>query len=130
MELKTLVRGLQHIGIPTKSLPESERFYEQLGFTVIYRGKHGPYLEPVSFLEQGGLILEVYQTADATGLDGAIAHLALDTADIEAAWDEAKRLKLPFVSEKIEFLPFWENGVRYFIIKGPNKENIEFNQRL
>ena len=130
MELKTLVRGLQHLGIPTKNLPESEQFYEQLGFTVIYRGRHGPYLEPVSFLEKGGLVLEVYETADAAGRDGAIAHLALDTADIEDAWNEAKRLGLSFVSPKIEFLPFWESGVRYFIVEGPNKEKIEFNQRL
>ena len=33
-------------------------------------------------------------------------------------------------SDEIVFLPFWENGVRYFLIEGPNKEPIEFLQKL
>ena len=30
----------------------------------------------------------------------------------------------------IEELPFWENGVKFFMIKGPNEERIEFCQKL
>lgn len=28
----------------------------------------------------------------------------------------------------VSFLPFFENGVRFFTIIGPNSEKIEFNQ--
>ena len=28
------------------------------------------------------------------------------------------------------FLPFWENGVKFFTIEGPNKEKVEFSQYL
>lgn len=31
---------------------------------------------------------------------------------------------------EIQFLPFWENGVRFFTIVGSNKEKIEFSQYL
>lgn len=130
MELSELVLGLQHIGIPTKDLRASETFYETLGFTVVFRGKHGPYLEPVSFLERGGLMLECYQTKGAVGADGAVDHIALDVTDIEVAYEESKEQGFHMLTEKIEFLPFFENGVRYFIIEGPNKERIELNQKL
>ena len=32
--------------------------------------------------------------------------------------------------DTIHFLPFWDNGVRFFTIEGPNKEKIEFSQYL
>ena len=32
--------------------------------------------------------------------------------------------------DEIHFLPFWENGVKFFTIEGPNKEKVEFSQYL
>ena len=32
--------------------------------------------------------------------------------------------------DTIHFLPFWENGVKFFTIEGPNKEKVEFSQYL
>ena len=34
------------------------------------------------------------------------------------------------MQDEIHFLPFWDNGVRFFTIKGPNEEKIEFSQFL
>lgn len=34
------------------------------------------------------------------------------------------------LQDEIHFLPFWDNGVRFFTIKGPNEEKIEFSQFL
>lgn len=34
------------------------------------------------------------------------------------------------VTNGIEELPFWENGVTFFRIKGSNQEEIEFCQKL
>ena len=31
---------------------------------------------------------------------------------------------------EIHFLPFWDNGVHFFTIEGPNKEKVEFSQYL
>ena len=33
-------------------------------------------------------------------------------------------------NDVVHFLPFWENGVKFFTIEGPNKEKIEFSQYL
>ena len=30
----------------------------------------------------------------------------------------------------VHFLPFWENGVKFFTIEEPNKEKVEFSQYL
>ena len=30
----------------------------------------------------------------------------------------------------VHFLHFWENGVKFFTIEGPNKEKVEFSQYL
>lgn len=30
----------------------------------------------------------------------------------------------------VHFLPFWENGVKFFTIEGQNKEKVEFSQYL
>ena len=34
------------------------------------------------------------------------------------------------ITDGIEQLPFWDNGVKFFMIKGPNEERIEFCQKL
>ena len=50
--------------------------------------------------------------------------------DAEAAYALAKEQGYTVVSDGVEFLPFWENGVKFFILEGPNKERLEFNQYL
>ena len=62
----------------------------------------------------------------AVGHPGAIDHIALNTTDIEATYALAKKLNLHMLNEGIRFLPFWENGIRFFTIEGPNAEKIEF----
>lgn len=33
-------------------------------------------------------------------------------------------------NDLVHFLPFWENGVKFFTIEEPNKEKVEFSQYL
>ena len=33
-------------------------------------------------------------------------------------------------NDTIHFLPFWDNGVQFFTIEGPNKEKVEFSQYM
>lgn len=33
-------------------------------------------------------------------------------------------------NDEVHFLPFWENGVKFFTIEGSNKEKVEFSQYL
>jgi lactoylglutathione lyase len=34
------------------------------------------------------------------------------------------------LDQQVNGLPFWENGVKFFTIEGPNKEKIEFCEKL
>ena len=37
---------------------------------------------------------------------------------------------LNITNDTVYFLPFWENGEKFFTIEGPNKEKVEFSQYL
>ena len=67
---------------------------------------------------------------NAVGKPGAIDHIALDTTDIEAAFAAAKEAGLTMLDDEIHGLPFWANGVKFFTVKGPNGEKVEFCQKL
>lgn len=131
MEWNQLINGLQHIGIPTDDLGKTIGFYESIGFSCVHRTRNEAADEDVAFLRLGSLTIETYIAAHTPRAPGAINHIALDVDDIEAAWALAREtgLALP-EGEEIHFLPFWENGVRYFTLLGPNNEAIEFNQKL
>ena len=77
---------------------------------------------------------------------GAIDHIAIDVKNIEALFKEVKAVaeteQEKAASEKqaaplfrmldtqVNGLPFWEKGVKFFTIEGPDKEKIEFCERL
>lgn len=58
-DVKELVRGLQHIGIPTKEFDATIAFYGSLGFAVIHenRSEGGR----VAFLRLNDLVIETYE---------------------------------------------------------------------
>jgi len=49
--------------------------------------------------------------------------------DIDAVFSKIKELGYEMLDDNIRFLPFWEYGVRFFTIIGPNKEKIEFCEK-
>lgn len=122
------VNGIQHIGIPTSDIEKTIVFYEKLGFVTEHRNQVPSNGTQVAFLRMKNLVIETYAEG-GNGLDGAINHLALDCTDIDKAYQWALEQGFTLLSQGIEKLPFWENGVAFFIIEGPNKERIEFCQR-
>ena len=123
-EFQKLCKGLQHVGIPTADLQKS------LGFEKAYLAGSVEDGRAVAFYRLGDLTLEIYGNGPAAGVSGAIDHIALDVSDIEAAYALVQGLGYPVVSQGIESMNVWENGVRYFTILGPNQERVEFNQYL
>lgn len=130
MKLGTFAAGLQHIGLPTNDMDKTIAFYEGLGFENVYETVNEAAKERVAFLRLGNLTVEAYENGQAAMESGAIDHMALDVRDIDACYAEAEKQGYEIVSRGIEELPFWEKGVRFFIILGPNRERIEFNQML
>ena len=126
MSFSRIATGLQHIGVPTNDIENTIRFYTALGFTVAHRADNNGEL--VAFLKLGDLMIETYQNGKAVGAAGAVDHIAINVTDVEEARRIADAMKLEVIEEGQ--LAFWENGVRYFTILGPNREKLEFNQYL
>ena len=130
MRMTDYATGLQHIGVPTRDMMESLIFYTELGFDVVHTTQDPATGGVVNFLKLGNLMVEVYESDDAHMCHGAIEHFAIDVNDIEGAYDFVCSRGINTLNDEIHFLPYWENGVKYFTIEGPNKEKVEFAQRL
>ena len=128
MSLKEQINGLQHIGVPTKNMEETIAFYEKLGFETAFETVNDG--DRVVFLKFASLVIETYESKDAAMKPGAIDHIALDVKDIEKTYELINQEGLNTTKDTIHFLPFWENGVKFFTIEGPNKEKVEFSQYL
>lgn len=123
------MRGIQHIGVPTTKMEDSLRFYEELGFTTAFALDDGE-TTCVHFLKLGNLIIELYPKPVASVGSSVIDHVALNCSDIEKAYQNAIEAGFDMVSGGIEYLPFWDNGVKFFTVQGPNGEKIEFCQYI
>lgn len=142
MEIKAFTTGVQHIGIPTNDIKKTIEFFQLLGFEVAYRTINGP--EEVAFLQLHNLMIETYQNHQAKMEYGAIDHIAIDVKNIENLFKEVKALAdkeqekaqgqeaplFHMLDTQVNGLPFWEKGVKFFTIEGPNKEKIEFCEKL
>lgn len=120
--------GMQHIGIPTDDMEKTCAFYTELGFEKAFETViHGS--QKVVFLRFQDITLECYE-GEPVKKAGAVDHIAVNCRDVEAAYALAVEKGYPIVSDGIEQLPFWENGVRFFTMERPNREKIELNQYL
>lgn len=134
----SIIGGWSHLGIPVTDLEKSKKFYEDLGFIQVMNTeiKKEEGTIKVAFMELGDFQIELYRLFgkdyEEMNLrkDGRIDHIALDVADIEKAFQELKEANFDIIDTEPNYLPFWDNGVRYFTIKGLDGEKIEFNQIL
>lgn len=130
MKPKDFILGLQHIGLPTNDMDATVSFYEGLGFETVYRTVNEKANEAVVFLKLGDVTIEAYENKKAALQTGAIDHIALHVEHVEKLHEMMCKEKYTIVSDGVEFLPFWKNGVKFFIVEGPNRERVEFNQYL
>lgn len=128
MSLQEQINGLQHIGVPARNMEETITFYEKLGFETAFETVNDG--NRVVFLKFASLVIETYESKDTAMKSGAIDHIALDVKDIEKTYELINQEGLNTTKDTIHFLPFWENGVKFFTIEGPNKEKVEFSQYL
>lgn len=127
MAVTDFVTGYQHVGIPTNDMEKTIAFYTTLGFQIKYETENNGR---VVFFSYGDVLIETYEkNGQASGFRGAVDHFALAVNDIEKIEEEVKKTGYPIV-EGPETLPFWENGVRYICVQGPNTEIIEFIQKF
>ena len=130
MDLKNYSTGIQHIGIPTNDIEKTIAFYKELGFETALQTINKEADEKVAFLKLKTLVIETYENKAAKLESGAIDHVAVNVNNIEEVYQYISEKKMNTTNDTIHFLPFWENGVRFFTIEGPNMEKIEFSQYL
>ena len=130
MNLQTYTTGIQHIGIPTNDIEKTIEFYKKLGFETALQTINEEAGEKVAFLKLKNLVIETYENKQAKLANGAIDHVAINVKDIEEVYHYIEENQMNTTNDEIHFLPFWENGVRFFTIEGPNKEKVEFSQYL
>lgn len=122
------ITGLQHIGVPTTDIEKTIEFYTTFGFSIDWRSMKAED-DYVCFLKNGSCVIEAYHVEKSAMANGAVDHIAMNVTDLDAMLAYAKEKGYEPI-EGPNFLPFYENGVRYFIILGPNHEKLEFNQKL
>jgi len=132
------IHKIQHIGIPAHNLEISIPFYERLGFENVmespfeFDGGYGACV----MMKNHEVIIELYQMPDKQLAEikqrenGHVDHFAIDVSDVDAAFDTLKKAGFEILESTPTFLPFWKNGTRFFNVKGPSGETIEFNQIL
>lgn len=128
MNISNYATGLQHIGIPTNDIEKTKEFFMGIGFEEVLHTVNELAGEKVSFLRLGNLTIETYENHQALMENGAVDHICINVKDIESVFQVIKRGNYEMLDQEINFLPFWENGVRFFTILGPNHEKIEFAQ--
>ena len=125
------VRKIEHTGIMVRQLEPSIRFYEDvIGMKLKDTLVHTNGVIRLAFLAFPGAdeseleLVEGY--SDRLPEEGRVHHLAFLVDDAEA---ELKRVKalghVELIDQELVTLP---NGSRYFFLKGPDGEWLEFFQ--
>ena len=130
INIKNQITGIQHIGIPTNDIDKTITFYQGLGFEIALTTVNKAANERVAFMKMNNLIIETYENQRAVMRAGAIDHIAMDVTDINHVYNEVKAAGYNIVHDSVQFLPFWEYGIKFFTIVGPNEEMLEFSERL
>lgn len=136
-QLATMIKKLQHVGIPVSNIAVSEAFYSRLGFknvmqsTFVIEGETGTCV----MMKNNDVIIELYQMPDpflheiTTRNHGHIDHIAFDVEDIDKTFSLLKEASFHVLEDQPVLLSsFWNHGCKYFNILGPDGEKLEFNQ--
>lgn len=110
--------NVHHIGIETKDIEKSRRFYEQLGFQM--KDRMVLMGEELLFLTLGDFTLELI--AQETEKEAGNTHLCLEVTDLK------EHAEIVENSTTIEGPYLLENGWNTLFIKGPSGEIVELVQ--
>ncbi|MCD6355939.1 MAG: VOC family protein [Anaerolineaceae bacterium] len=139
MLLQGNVDGFQHLAFFVTDIERSKKFYKEFGFVEKLVDEIPLDPEPVklAFIDLNGFTLELVELPGemrnqvAAREDGHIDHVALNVKDIDKAYAELTAAGFKVLEEDAPvFLPLWENGTKYFTIRGPDGEKIEISQIL
>ena len=134
---KSVLKGWSHLGIPVTDINTSNSFYKDLGFVEVMNAevKREDGVIKASFMDLNGFHIELYQLFGKelkeikTREDGHIDHIALDVLDVDKAFNAMQEANYDVEEKFPSFIDFGDFDVRFFNVKGPDNEKIEFNQK-
>lgn len=121
-----MISGLHHIAILASRRAETLAFYGALGFEVKESHPRPERQDEIVFMEQSGVVLEVFITAgrpprpswpEAYGL----RHVAFRVTDVPAA--RAELIRRGYAPEPLRFDPL--NGAEMFFVTDPDGLPVE-----
>ena len=128
LTLDNNICGLGHMGLPTLDMDATIKFYRFWGFKIIHSKINAG--NKVNFIQKGNCIIETYEDKDAVKAWGAIQHMALNVQSADDAFPFVKEIceknGYKMIDHHVMTLPFWDKGIKYFNIEGPNHEVLEF----
>lgn len=127
--------SFSYLRMPVADLRVSTAFYEEFGFDFLFylQEEIDGALRDTACLSLGGWIIKLYQREgwgpDSTR-DSHHDHMALDVRCIGQAFASARALNLQLLHPEPQFLPFWQYGVRFFTLRGPDGQKVELSEML
>ena len=134
---KENLSGWNHLGVPVSDIERSKNFYQQFGFIEVMYAEIPENGEAIkaSMIKKEDFIIELYRLVGEklaeirSRKDGHIDHIALNVVDVEKAYAELQAAGMDIIEESPVFLgSFWDKGCKYFNVRGPDGEKLEFNQ--
>ena len=127
--------ALAHIGVYVSNLKESQGFYENiLCFHKVWENTNASPEGDVKvvFVEKEGLIIELIKLPILEERrDGVIDHFAIAVKEIDQVIEELKNKSVEFEDGSYCIAPHvFEQGSKWIMLRGPNGERIELNERL
>ncbi len=127
------IKGLHHIGIPTRDMEATVKFYTNLGAEIYFDKIDQEDGQPVRVVifDFYGIKIEAYERKNASGQPGAIDHIAFEAADIITLYQKAKEsgcVMMEDCAEHVQPTTYWPQDIRWFIVVGPNGEKVEFSE--
>lgn len=130
MSIAEHVTGLQHLGLPTAALDETAAFYESLGFVRAHSTVNPGTGSGCAFSPAAACASKPTNAPRPPAGPEPSTTWPWTWTTLSPPGRKCGRPAWLPLEDAIQFLPFWENGVRFFNLLGPNGETVEFSQRL
>ena len=130
MSFPQVLTGVAHIGIPTNDLDKTIAFYKKLGFVSALETVNKAAGERVAFLQLGDLMIETYENHRAAEKGGANRPCSSGNDRYRSRLCCGKRGRDAPAAFQHPVTAVLGKRVRFFMVEGPNKERIEFCQKL
>lgn len=130
------ITGLYHIGIYTKDIDISIKFYEDiLEFTKEWTGvvDHPTGKVEAAVLRLGDCVIELVKPVDlnsVSNIAGPVQHLALKVNGLEKLIKALEAKGVTFSFEGLETIANFRNGIRHAFLFGPSNERIELVEEI